>query len=175
MDPMEFRRVGELPPYVFAVIRELTLELRRAGEDVVDLGCGSGTLLAQFSPWAVLVLLVLVMVYTACRPEFGVVSGARMSAVAERRVAVLVGAVLGFYDGFFGPGAGSFWMLACVLTLGQDLRAATGTTKALNLTSNVASLIAFPSRDFVSASGYPAAEGPYTFTLLRGATVIQAR
>ena len=38
---MEFRRVDSLPPYVFAVIRDLTLELRRAGEDVVDLGFGN--------------------------------------------------------------------------------------------------------------------------------------
>jgi alanine-synthesizing transaminase len=36
-----FRRVDGLPPYVFAVIRDLTLELRRAGEDVVDLGFGN--------------------------------------------------------------------------------------------------------------------------------------
>jgi alanine-synthesizing transaminase len=38
---MELRRVDNLPPYVFATIRELTLELRRAGEDVVDLGFGN--------------------------------------------------------------------------------------------------------------------------------------
>ncbi len=38
---MEFRRIDDLPPYVFAVIRELTLELRRAGEDVIDLGFGN--------------------------------------------------------------------------------------------------------------------------------------
>jgi alanine-synthesizing transaminase len=38
---MEFRRIGNLPPYVFATISELTLELRRAGEDVVDLGFGN--------------------------------------------------------------------------------------------------------------------------------------
>src|SRR3954470_1757642 len=38
---MEFRRVDDLPPYVFATIRHLTLELRRAGEDVVDLGFGN--------------------------------------------------------------------------------------------------------------------------------------
>jgi alanine-synthesizing transaminase len=38
---MEFRRVDNLPPYVFATIRDLTLELRRAGEDVVDLGFGN--------------------------------------------------------------------------------------------------------------------------------------
>jgi alanine-synthesizing transaminase len=36
-----FRRLDGLPPYVFATIRELTLELRRAGEDVVDLGFGN--------------------------------------------------------------------------------------------------------------------------------------
>jgi uncharacterized membrane protein YfcA len=56
---------------------------------------------------------------------------------------MIFGTTLGFYDGFFGPGVGSFWMLACVLTLGQDLREATGTTKALNIVSNVAALIAF--------------------------------
>jgi alanine-synthesizing transaminase len=39
--PPTFRRIDGLPPYVFAVIRDLTLELRRAGEDVVDLGFGN--------------------------------------------------------------------------------------------------------------------------------------
>ena len=38
---MDFRRVDNLPPYVFAAIRDLTLELRRAGDDVVDLGFGN--------------------------------------------------------------------------------------------------------------------------------------
>jgi alanine-synthesizing transaminase len=38
---MDLRRVGALPPYVFAAINELKLELRRAGEDVVDLGFGN--------------------------------------------------------------------------------------------------------------------------------------
>ena len=38
---LSFRRIDSLPPYVFAPIRELTLELRRAGEDVVDLGFGN--------------------------------------------------------------------------------------------------------------------------------------
>ena len=39
--PLEFRRVDRLPPYVFATIQRLTLELRRAGEDVIDLGFGN--------------------------------------------------------------------------------------------------------------------------------------
>jgi uncharacterized protein len=62
---------------------------------------------------------------------------ARMRAVS---FAWLFGSVLGFYDGFFGPGTGSFWMIACVLLLGLDLPAATGHTKAMNLASNLAAL-----------------------------------
>jgi uncharacterized protein len=86
-------------------------------------------------------LLIAIAIYTAANPGLGErTRPARIGAVA---FAVLFGVTLGFYDGFFGPGTGSFWMLACVLTLGQDLRAATGTTKALNLASNVASLLTF--------------------------------
>ena len=55
----------------------------------------------------------------------------------------LAGSVLGFYDGFFGPGTGSFWMIACVLLLGLDLPSATGHTKAMNLASNLAALAIF--------------------------------
>ena len=38
---MEFRRIGGLPPYVFAQVNQLKLEARRAGEDIVDLGFGN--------------------------------------------------------------------------------------------------------------------------------------
>ena len=62
----------------------------------------------------VLGLLVLVLIYTVVKPEFGVVSGAPLAAGLERKLALLVGAVLGFYDGFFGPGAGSFMIFAFV-------------------------------------------------------------
>ena len=98
-------------------------------------------LLARIVP----VLLFIIAIYTALNPGLGKrPRAARINAVV---FALVFGAMLGFYDGFFGPGTGSFWMLACVLTLGQDLRTATGTTKALNLTSNVASLIAFAFAD----------------------------
>jgi uncharacterized protein len=86
-------------------------------------------------------LLVAVALYMLLNRGLGAETRpARLSVAA---FAVIFGAVLGFYDGFFGPGTGSFWMLACVLTQGHDLRQAAGTTKALNLTSNVASLLVF--------------------------------
>ena len=55
----------------------------------------------------------------------------------------LFGLVIGFYDGFFGPGTGSFWTIALVLFLGLDLKAATAQTKIFNFTSNIVSLIVF--------------------------------
>lgn len=86
-------------------------------------------------------LLVIVAIYTALNPGLG--ERPRLALMNAAAFALIFGTTLGFYDGFFGPGAGSFWMLACVLAFGQDLRTATGTTKALNLTSNIASLLAF--------------------------------
>lgn len=50
---------------------------------------------------------------------------------------------LGFYDGFFGPGAGSFLAIAFYLFVKLDLIKATGNAKIFNLTSNFGSLIAF--------------------------------
>lgn len=55
----------------------------------------------------------------------------------------LVCLVIGFYDGFFGPGTGSFMLLALHFFLGLQLVAASGTAKAFNLASNVSSLVVF--------------------------------
>ena len=55
----------------------------------------------------------------------------------------LCGAVLGFYDGFFGPGTGAFWTIACLSLFGLELTRATAFTKVVNLTSNLASLMVF--------------------------------
>ena len=57
--------------------------------------------------------------------------------------ALLIGFSVGFYDGFFGPGAGTFFAFGFVMLLGYDLVKATAHTKMLNLTSNLASLLFF--------------------------------
>jgi uncharacterized membrane protein YfcA len=54
-----------------------------------------------------------------------------------------IGAVVGFYDGFFGPGAGTFYTTSLVALRGYGLTKATGLTKLVNLTSAIASLILF--------------------------------
>lgn len=54
-----------------------------------------------------------------------------------------VGGAIGFYDGFFGPGTGTFFTTSLVGLRGYGLTRATALTKAFNFTSNVASVIVF--------------------------------
>ena len=56
---------------------------------------------------------------------------------------LVLGLGLGFYDGFFGPGAGTFWTMAFVLGVGFNLTRATASTKVMNFASNIASLALF--------------------------------
>lgn len=53
------------------------------------------------------------------------------------------GLLIGFYNGFFGPGTGSLWMMAFVILLGYTIKQATMVTKPLNLVGNIASLLLF--------------------------------
>ncbi|WP_295401587.1 TSUP family transporter [uncultured Thiocystis sp.] len=57
--------------------------------------------------------------------------------------ALTIGLGVGFYDGFFGPGTGTFFAMSYVALLGFNLRRATAHTKALNFTSNLAALLFF--------------------------------
>jgi len=63
----------------------------------------------------------------------------------------LMGAIIGFYDGVFGPGTGSFLTVGFVTLLGFGLTRAAGSTKILNLTSNIGALTLF----IATAMGIP--------------------
>lgn len=91
----------------------------------------------------VLLLLVVVLIYTVARPEFGTLAGSRLARTREWRLALAAGAVLGFYDGFFGPGAGSFMIFAFVRWFRLDFLHASGAAKIVNLATNAAALAYF--------------------------------
>lgn len=83
-------------------------------------------------------LLIGVVLFFLFRPNLGERdSNQRISPAIFH---TLFGLILGFYDGFFGPGVGSFWALAFVLGLGLNLARATAHTKIMNCTSNLAAL-----------------------------------
>ncbi len=113
---------------------------------VTFLGAALGTLAVRsldthFLKVAVPLLLIAVAVYTWRRPQLG--QQERAAKMTRLKFDVLFGLLLGFYDGFFGPGAGTFWTMAFVLCLGFNLTRATGYTKAVNFASNVCSLLIF--------------------------------
>jgi uncharacterized membrane protein YfcA len=71
-----------------------------------------------------------------------------------------MGFCLGFYDGIFGPGTGSFMTIGFVTLFGLGLTRATGHTKLLNLTSNLAALLVFiPSGDVLWPAAFAMAVG----------------
>jgi len=110
------------------------------------LGAAAGTVCVQHLGQDLLkrlipVALLAILVYTAVSPRLGVKDiRPRMSGWAYY---LLFGLGLGFYDGFFGPGTGSFWTMAFMVGLGHNMQRAVGHTKLMNFTSNVASLIFF--------------------------------
>jgi uncharacterized membrane protein YfcA len=85
-------------------------------------------------PW----LLVAIVIYMIFRPRLGETS--RHHRMESGPFYALFGLGLGFYDGFFGPGVGSFWTIAFVTVLGHDFVRAAGHTKVMNFASNLAAL-----------------------------------
>jgi uncharacterized membrane protein YfcA len=87
------------------------------------------------------VMLLAVFLYAISRKDFG-----GQDAVARWPSPVfyaVFGLLLGFYDGFFGPGTGSFWTAAFVLLLGFNMTRAAGHTRVMNFTSNFVALVMF--------------------------------
>ena len=94
-------------------------------------------ILTYLVPW----LLIAIAVYTLLTPKLGTEDiHARLS---PQIFYPLFGLSIGFYDGFFGPGTGSFWAMAFVLLLGCSLVRATAHTKVMNFTSNIVALAIF--------------------------------
>jgi uncharacterized membrane protein YfcA len=116
---------------------------------------------------AVLVMLVAVGMYTWRTRDFGAVHAPSLRRGHDIAVAALVGAVLGFYDGFFGPGTGSFLIFAFVGLFGFDFLTATSTAKVLNLGSNLAAAVYFAATDQVLL----AAALPMGLASIAGATI----
>lgn len=112
---------------------------------LVFLGASAGVIVVQMIKPGVLALiipflLVLVAAYVLLSPRMTDEDAhVRLSAKGYGPV----GAGIGFYDGFFGPGTGSFFTASLVGLRGMGLTRAVALTKLLNLTSNVASVIFF--------------------------------
>ena len=95
------------------------------------------------------VVLLAVLVYTLFKKELGRTHAPRYAGAKEIYVACAIGAVIGFYDGFFGPGTGSFLVFLFVRLLGYDFLNASASAKLINTTTNVASLLLFIAKGHI--------------------------
>jgi uncharacterized membrane protein YfcA len=88
-------------------------------------------------------ILLGVLTYTLIRKELGRHHTPRFSGRAETWVACTIGAGVGFYEGFFGPGTGSFLVFLFVRWLGYDFLSASASAKFINTATNLAALLLF--------------------------------
>lgn len=90
-----------------------------------------------------LVVLSLLVVYTYAQKNFGQQIVKTQSARTQIFYAVLISFVVGFYDGFIGPGTGSFLVLAFISLMGFDFLHASANAKMVNLATNFGSICLF--------------------------------
>jgi uncharacterized membrane protein YfcA len=112
------------------------------------LGSAGGALLASKIPTSsmrpmVLVLLIVVAVYTWFKPDLGKFENLRHLPKRRFQIAACAGVVIGFYDGIFGPGTGSFLMLILVASLGYAFITASAIAKVVNVATNVGAIMVF--------------------------------
>lgn len=91
----------------------------------------------------IFVLLVAVAIYTFLKKDFGIVTKQGLKDNALLIGSLTTGAVLGIYDGFFGPGTGSFLIVIYISIFGFDFLNASVSAKLVNCATNVAALSAF--------------------------------
>ena len=111
-------------------------------------GSMSGALLAAHIPThalrpIVLVLLIAVAVFTWIRPTLGEIELLRHTQQRRMWIAIFAGAVIGFYDGIFGPGTGTFLMLVLVALLGFAFLTASSIAKVVNISTNLGAIVIF--------------------------------
>ena len=97
----------------------------------------------DFMKPVLLVVLSLVAIYTFVKKDFGQHKEKAHSPTTHIFYSLLISLVIGFYDGFIGPGAGSFLVMAFVVMMGYDFLHASANAKMVNLATNFGSILLF--------------------------------
>ena len=95
-----------------------------------------------FRPFIVL-LLVLVAIYTWKKPELGMAENLKFTHSKRLVIVALIGFLIGFYDGIFGPGTGTFLVFFLVSVIGYAFLKASGTAKLVNIATNAGAILSF--------------------------------
>lgn len=106
----------------------------------------------------VLVLVIVMAVYTFLKKNFGAIQRPLEIGTRERMLSVVIGGGIGFYDGIFGPGTGSFLIFLFIRYFAFDFLQASASAKFVNIATNLAALMYFvPSGNVLYAIAIPMA------------------
>jgi uncharacterized membrane protein YfcA len=94
-------------------------------------------------------VMLAVLLYTLAKKDLGRTHAPRFAPGREAAIACAIGLVIGWYDGFFGPGTGSFFIFLFVRLLGYDFLNASACAKLLNVATNLAALALFVAKGHV--------------------------
>ena len=113
-----------------------------------------GAMAVAWAPREMLRPLILFMLvgsaaYTFWRKDFGIIHQPQHAGWRELIYALLVGGAIGFYDGFFGPGTGSFLIFLFIRFFGFDFLHASASAKVVNVATNLAALLYFVPNGYV--------------------------
>ena len=112
------------------------------------IGSACGARLAAEFPKSVfrpiiVILLFLVAIYTWKRPHLGMEENLKFTPKIRRLLVAGFGLLIGFYDGIFGPGTGSFLLFILVGLIGYAFLKASATAKLVNIATNFAAILTF--------------------------------
>ncbi len=88
-------------------------------------------------------ILILLAIYTFLKKDFGQVQEKKISTTKMIIIGIIISSTIGFYDGFIGPGTGSFLVVAFITLLGFDFLHASANAKMVNMASNIGSITLF--------------------------------
>jgi uncharacterized membrane protein YfcA len=97
----------------------------------------------RFMKPIILIVLIFVAIYSFTKKGFGQQKHHTISEKKQLIYAIIISLMIGFYDGFIGPGAGSFLVLAFISVLGFDFLHASAHAKLINLATNLGSIVLF--------------------------------
>src|SRR5690606_5121114 len=133
---LTFLRAGKVSFRQLLPVLPLVFIASAAGASVVHL------LAKEVLQPLIIVLLIVVLLYSLMQKNLGQLRATRLPSRKRLLLGCMLLVALGFYDGFFGSGTGSF-MSFILLFMGFDFMQAVGSSKLLNLVSNSAALLVF--------------------------------
>ena len=91
----------------------------------------------------ILFMLVAIAIYTFFRKDFGSLHAPRLDRLKRSAASIATGALIGFYDGFFGPGTGSFLIFVFIGIFGFNFLSASASSKMVNFATNLSAVLYF--------------------------------